>query len=550
MKKENKIYVIGHKNPDTDSICSAIAYADIKNRSCPEKYVPKRAGALNEETAFVLNYFHINTPSYLPDVRIQVKDMDLRETPGADKNISVKCAWNMMQQYHTGTLPILDQEGVLEGLITHGDIAKSYMDAYDNTILADAKPTYQSIAETIDGKILVGDGERFFEKGKVWSGASQPDIMENLLNPHDLVIVGNRSDAQLCAIDGNVSCMIVCMGSKISHSIQKLAEEKDIVIISTDYDAFTVGRLIYQSIPIKYFMKKENLITFHKDEYVEYAKEVMMKKRFREFPVINTKGKYLGMVSRANLLNTKKKKLILVDHNEKAQAVDNIEEAEILEIIDHHRIGSLETFQPVLFRNHPVGCTATILYQVYQEMGMEIPPAIAGCLCAAILSDTLLFRSPTCTDKDREAAEALAKIAEIEIEEFADQMFKAGSNFSKKTPEEIFYQDYKKFVVEDLSLGIGQISCMTEESLAQVKNRLMPFMEKECVKNQVRMSFFMLTNIMEETTELLCYGKGAEQLVSDAYGVSVQKHCCRLDQVVSRKKQLLPRLMYALQRTS
>lgn len=549
MKKESKTYVIGHKNPDTDSICSAIAYADIKNRSCPGKYVPKRAGAINEETAFVLNYFHINAPAYLPDVRTQVKDMDFRETPGADKNVSVKCAWNMMQQYHTGTLPILDKDGILEGLITHGDIAKSYMDAYDNTVLADARPTYRSIAETIEGKILVGDGDRLFEKGKVWSGASQPDIMENLLNPHDLVIVGNRTDTQLCAVDGGVSCMIVCMGSKISYSIQKLAEEKKIVIISTNYDAFTVGRLIYQSIPIKYFMKKDNLITFHKDDYLEFAKEVMMKQRFREFPVVNTKGRYLGMVSRANLLNTKKKKLILVDHNEKSQAVDNIEEAEIIEIIDHHRIGSLETFQPVLFRNHPVGCTATILYQIYLETGLEISKEIAGCLCAAILSDTLLFRSPTCTERDREAAEALAKIAEIEIGEFAERMFEAGSNFSKKTPEEIFYQDYKKFVVEESSFGIGQINCMSEESLVQMKTRMMPFLEKECEKSGVRMSFFMLTNIMEETTEMLCYGKGAEQLVSDAYGLSVENHSCRLEHVVSRKKQLLPRLMYALQRT-
>ena len=232
MKKENKIYIIGHKNPDTDSICSAIAYADIKNRTCREKYVAKRAGAINKETAFVLDYFHMDTPGYLPDVRTQIKDMDFIDTPGADRNLSVKCAWEMMNQYHTGTLPIVNENGILEGLITHGDIAKSYMEAYDNTILSKAKPKYGDIAETIKGQIITGDKNSHFKKGKVWSGASQPDIMENLISENDLVIVGNRTDAQLCAVDINVSCMVVCMGSKISNSIQKLAKGKNIVIIS------------------------------------------------------------------------------------------------------------------------------------------------------------------------------------------------------------------------------------------------------------------------------------------------------------------------------
>lgn len=547
MKKETKTYIIGHKNPDTDSICSAIAYADIKSRTSRGKFIPKRAGALNEETEFVLNYFHVPAPDYLPDVRAQVKDMDIRETPGANQSMSLKRAWSLMRQYGTGTLPIVSEDGILKGLITHGDIAKSYMDASDNTILAQARPTYQSIAETLDGQIVVGDAAARFEKGKVWSGASQTDIMEHLLDEGDLVIVGNRTDMQLCAIDIHVSCMIVCMGTKISGSIQKLAQEKNIVIISTPYDTFSVGRLIYQSIPISFFMKSEELITFRKDDYIEYAKEIMMKKRFREFPVVNAKGKYLGTVSRGNLLNARKKPLILVDHNEKSQAVDNIDEAEILEIIDHHRIGSLETFQPVLFRNQPVGCTATILHQIYEETGLDIPKHIAGCLCAAIVSDTLLFRSPTCTAKDAEAAKALAGIAELDINAFAEQMFLAGSNFSDKSPEEILYQDYKKFVVEDVTFSIGQVSFMSKEALQSVKKCLMPYLEKESRSHSDGMIFFMLTDIMDETTELLCYGKGAERLISEAYNVPVVNHSCVLERIVSRKKQLLPKLMYTLQ---
>lgn len=547
MRKDNKIFVIGHKNPDTDSICSAIAYADIKNRTCKGSYVAKRAGQINEETEFVLNYFKVSTPGYLPDVGTQVKDMELHETPGAEKSMSVKRAWNLMKEHNAVTLPITTQDGKLEGLITTGDIAKSYMDAYDNTILAQARTQYRSIADTVDGEIIVGNEHAYFVKGKVWIGAANPDTMETYIEEDDLVILGNRTEDQLCAIEENASCLIVCLNAKVPKTIQKLAAERDVVIITTPYDTFTVARLIHQSIPIKYFMKKDNLITFRNDDFTEKIKEVMTKNRYRAFPVVNTRGKYIGTVSRRNLLNIKKKQLILVDHNEKSQAVDNIEEAEILEIIDHHRIGTLETFQPVMFRNQPVGCTATIMYQIYSENYLDIPQNIAGLLCSAILSDTLMFRSPTCTALDQEAAEELAKIAKIDIPSYAEKMFRAGSNLSGKTPEEIFYQDYKKFIVDNLVFGVGQISFMSEEELQTVKERLMPYMAKECGKHGVKMVFFMLTNIIKESTELLCYGEKSEKLIYDAFSQKVEDSSCRLKGIVSRKKQLIPRFMNALQ---
>ena len=304
---------------------------------------------------------------------------------------------------------------------------------------------------------------------------------------------------------------------------------------------------IHQSIPIKYFMKKDNLVIFRSDDFTDKIKDIMTKTRYRAFPVVNTRGKYIGTVSRRNFMSIKKKQLILVDHNERSQAVDNIEEAEILEILDHHRIGSLETFQPIMFRNQPVGCTATIMYEIYAEKYLEIPENIAGLLCAAILSDTLMFRSPTCTERDKEAAQELAKIAKIEIESFANKMFRAGSNLSSKTPEEIFYQDYKKFIVDDLAFGVGQISFMSEEELQTVKDRLMPYMEKECGKHGIKMVFFMLTNIIKESTELLCYGEGSDGLVYEAFGEKVEDSSCRLEGVVSRKKQLIPKFMNALQ---
>ncbi|MCI5509237.1 MAG: putative manganese-dependent inorganic diphosphatase [Oliverpabstia sp.] len=547
MKKNNKVFIIGHKNPDTDSICSAIAYADIKNRTEKGTFVAKRAGQINEETEFVLKYFHKDAPGYLPDVGTQVKDMELHETPGAEKSMSVKRAWNLMKEYNAVTLPITTKSGELEGLITTGDIAMSYIDAYDNSILAKARTQYRSIADTLDGEVIVGNEHGYFIKGKVWIGGAHPETMESYIAEDDLVILGNRAEDHLCAIEANVSCLIVCLGGKVSQTIQRLAAERDVVIITTPYDTFTVARLIHQSIPIKYLMKNENLITFRNDDFTDKIKDIMTKNRYRAFPVVNTRGKYIGTVSRRNLLNIQKKKIILVDHNEKSQAVDNIDEAEIVEIIDHHRIGSLETFQPVMFRNQPVGCTATIMYQIYSEKYLDIPQDIAGLLCAAILSDTLMFRSPTCTEQDKEAAGELAKIAKIDIESFAGQMFRAGSNLSSKTPEEIFYQDYKKFIAGELVFGVGQISFMSEEELQTVKERLMPYVEKECGNHGVTMVFFMLTNIIKESTELICYGKGSDKLVYDAFQVEVKDESCRLEGVVSRKKQLIPRFMNALQ---
>jgi manganese-dependent inorganic pyrophosphatase len=256
------------------------------------------------------------------------------------------------------------------------------------------------------------------------------------------------------------------------------------------------------------------------------------------------------MISRRNLLDARKKKLVLVDHNERSQAVDGLEEAEILEIIDHHRIGSIETLSPVFFRNQPLGCTATIVYQMYQENGVEISEEIAGLLCSAILSDTLIFRSPTCTQVDKHAAEELAKIAGIDPVEYAKQMFMAGSNLKNKSPEEIFYQDFKKFSAGDVSFGVGQINFMGSEELENIKQKLLPYLEKAFLEHGVDMIFFMLTNIMEESTELLYRGNNAKEVLESAFHLPEKEDRILLRGVVSRKKQLIPALMGALQADS
>ena len=549
MRNQERIFVIGHKNPDTDSICSAIAYADIKNRTSQKvKYIPKRAGQINEETEYVLNRFGMLPPGYLSNIGTQVKDMDIRMSPDADKSMSLKNAWDLMMEKSIVSLPIRDREGQLEGLITIGDIAKTYMDTTDSYLLSRARTQYRRIAETIAGTVIEGNEHGYFTKGKVLVGTANPEMLKAYIESDDLIIMGDREEDHLQAIAQNVSCIIVGMGIEVTEKVIKLAHEKEIVIIMSPYDTFTIARLINQSIPVRYIMKTDNLVTFNTEDFTDDIQNEMIKHRHRAFPVINKKGKCIGTISRRNFLDMHKKKVALVDHNEKDQAVDNIDKAEIVEIIDHHKLGSLETISPISFRNQPVGCTATILYEMYGEQKLEISPNIAGLLCAAIISDTLMFRSPTCTLSDKMAAGALALIAGINIEQFAREMFKAGSNLKDKSPEEIFYQDYKKFIAEDeISFGVGQISSMDSDELTEIKERLIPFMVSECGRHGVSRVFFMLTNIIEESTELLYYGEGSEEMASTAFHMEPTDGVFDLKGVVSRKKQLIPALMEAAQ---
>lgn len=550
MRNQEKIFVIGHKNPDTDSICSAIAYCDIKNRtSQKQRFVPKRAGQINEETEYVLSRFGVQPPGYLSNIGTQVKDMDIRMSPEADKSMSLKAAWDIMQENSIVSLPIRDKEGALEGLITIGDIAKTYMDTTDSYLLSRARTQYQKIAETIHGEIIEGNPHGYFIKGRVMVGTANPDKMKEYIEEDDMIIMGDREEDHLQAIAQNVSCIIVGLGIQVTEKVVKLAHEKDIIIIASPYDTFTIARLINQSIPVRYIMKTDNLVTFNTEDFTDDIQDVMIKHRHRAFPVINKKGKCIGTISRRNFLGMHKKQVVLVDHNEVDQAVDNIEKADILEIIDHHKLGTLQTVQPISFRNQPVGCTGTIMYQIYGEQKLEIPPKIAGLLCAAIISDTLMFRSPTCTAMDKAAAEKLAEIAGVKCEELASEMFAAGSNLKNKSPEEIFYQDFKKFELNKSSFGVGQITSVNADELTEIKKELLPYMEKALGSHGESMLFFMLTDIINESTELLFYGGDSKNVVSEAFHKEPQEgeQSVILPGVVSRKKQLIPSFMTAMQ---
>ena len=547
-QETNSVWIIGHKNPDADSICAAIAYAALKNQTDREHYVPKRAGSMNGETQYVLDYFGVEAPEEVSDVGAQVKDINIRRTAGVREGITLKKAWELMQTERVVTLPIVNESRKLVGLISNNDIAMCYMEVSNQESLSQARPRYHNIIETLNGTLLTGNEHGIFMHGKVEVAAGNRERVEEYIAKDDLVILGDREEMQVRSLELDVSCMIICGGSQVSKQVLDMAASRDCVLISTPYDTFTTARLINQSMPIRSIMTRNNLITFELDDYVEDIREVMSKERHRDFPVLDENGDYVGMISRRNLLNMQKKRVILVDHNEKTQAVDGISGAEILEIIDHHRIGSLETISPVFFRNQPLGSTSSIIWSMYQEKGIEVDPKIAGLLCAAIISDTLMFRSPTCTQFDQMAAQTLAQIAGIDIETFASNMFRAGSDFSKKTIQEICYLDFKTFTAEKVTFGVSQISAMSALDLEEVKRRMQEYLDTMLLERKLDMVFIMLTNIVQEQSEILCAGEGAARILSQAFtNAEIEDNETLLKGVISRKKQFIPELIRALQ---
>ena len=545
-KRKEKIYVIGHKNPDTDSICSAIAYADLRQKVTGQVHEAKRAGHVNDETAYVLDRFGVEAPKLLTDVRLQVRDLDIHEMPGLKPNASIRDTWERMRQEQAKTLPIV-KDDELVGVVSTGDIAKSYMDVYDSEILSKARTQYRNIVKTLDGTMITGNEHGYFMRGKVAIGASSPNLMEEFIEKDDLVILGDLEEAQACAVNIDASCMVICKDAEVSPKLIQKAKEQSIVIIQTPYDTFTTARLINQSIPVKFYMTSGPLTMFRMNDYVDDIKDIMAKKRFRDFPILDRHGRFKGFISRRRFLGASKKKVILVDHNERSQAVDGIEEAEIIEIIDHHILGDIETVSPITFRNQPVGCTATIINQMYEENEIEVPREIAGILCGAIISDTLLFRSPTCTPLDERTAKKLAKISDIDLEQMAQEMFNAGSNLKGKSAEDICFQDFKQFTVNDTIFGVGQITSMSKEELAAIRDMMTEHLPKVLEAHNLNMIYFMLTDILAESTELLCVGTGARGIALSAFDLPDNAKSLILKGVVSRKKQLIPVLVETMQ---
>ena len=547
-KAAHKVVVIGHRNPDTDSICSAIAYAELKNKTSSLVCEPRRAGRMNQETEFVLKKFGVTPPRMCTDVNPKIRDVDFREMPGINGSTSLRKAWEIMRDKQIDTLPITDAGNELLGLITVKDIATANMDVFDTEVLAKSRTSYKNILETLGGTMVVGDENAVCTTGHIKIGTATPEMLESAVEKGDIVILTNRYESQLCAIEKEASLLIICNGAKVGRTIQRIAEETGVAIMSVACDSYAAGKLMSQCAPISYYMTRDDIVKFTLVTPVSDVTRVMTKVRHRYFPVLDEDGKYCGMVSRRNIINLQKRRIILVDHNEATQAVEGFDQAEILEIIDHHRIGSLETSGPVYFRNQPVGCTATIITQMYDENGVEIPPQTAGLLLAAILSDTLMFRSPTCTPVDEASARRLAKIAGVDINEFANEMFEAGEKLDGKTAEEVFLQDFKVFMCGDVRFGVAQGSYMTRKNLVAAENLLRPYLEEARNKQNVEDIYMLLTDVPKEESVVICSGRYAGEVLTDGFEVQpAEDSSWTLPGVVSRKKQFIPALMSAYQ---
>ena len=537
------VKIIGHRNPDTDSVCAAIAYSRLKSQIDPEHaYKPCRAGALNRETDFVLRRFQVPVPQLYTDVRPQIRDVDFRRTPGVEGELSLRRVWMAMRDEKIDTLCIVENDD-LKGVITVKDIATANLNSLDTHILADAGTSYRNIVDTLNAEVLYGDIADKKVDGHIVVAAGSPEQIEQAVSKGDIVILTNRAEGQLTAIERDAGCIVVCSGSQVSRAILMLAEEKNCIVLRTDCSPYVAGQLLPQAVPIRYYMVSEDLLTFTLNSLVEDAAKVMATVRHHYFPVVDDKDRYLGMVSRRNLMNLHRKQLILVDHNEKSQAAEGLKDAEVLEIIDHHRISALETDSPVYFRNVPVGCTCTIIYQMYLENGVKIDPSTAGLMLSAILSDTLMFRSPTCTPMDQQAAQALAEIAGVDMESYADAMFEAGGDVTGKSAEEIFNGDYKVFTCGEIRFGVGQSSYMSEKNRKAGRQLVGPYLETALLKQRLDYIFYMITDVRASATELLLAGQGAEDVAAEAFGTEVRDGLALLPGVVSRKKQVIPALM-------
>ena len=547
-KEAHKVVVIGHRNPDTDSICSAIAYAELKNRTSTLVCEPRRAGKMNQETEFVLKKFGVTPPRMCTDVNPKIRDVDYREMPGIPGSTSLRRAWKIMRDQQIDTLSITSADNELEGIITVKDLATANMDVFDTAVLAKSRTSYKNILETLNGTMVVGNADAVCTTGHIKIGTATPEMLESSVEKGDIVILSNRYESQLCAIEKEASLLIICNGAKVGRTIQRIADETGVAIMTTPVDTYAAGKLISQCAPISYYMTRDNILKFTLVTPVADVLRVMAKVRHRYFPILDEEGKYCGMVSRRNVIALRKRRIILVDHNEATKAVEGFDQAEILEIIDHHRIGSLETSGPVYFRNQPVGCTATIITQMYDENGVDIPPQIAGLLLAAILSDTLAFRSPTCTPVDENAAKRLAKIAGVDIEEFSTEMFEAGEKLDGKTPEEVFLQDFKVFMCGDIRFGVAQGSYMTRKNLQAAQALLQPYLEEARNKQNVEDLYMLLTDVPKEESVVICTGRYAAEVLSNGFeSRPAADGSWTLPGVVSRKKQFIPAMMSAYQ---
>ena len=542
---KNIIYITGHRNPDTDSICAAIAYAEFKNKTGKIPAVPIRLGEINRETQFILNYFKVEKPELVTTVKTQISDLDIDIVAPISPDISLKMAWSIMRKNDTKTLPVIDDNDRLAGVASVSNLASSYLDVWDNSILAKSNTTLENILDTLSAKCIYRTTDTFKITGKIIVSAMHPESTKSIIEVGDVAICGDREDSQLLIIDSKASLLIITGNHTPTDQVIELAKTNGCTIIETPYDTFTASRLITQSIPINHVMSKKNIISFNSDDFIDEIKSIMIETRYRSYPVIDENNKVIGSISRYHLISENKKKIILVDHNEKTQSVLGLEDAEILEIIDHHRIADVQTGSPIYFRNEPVGSTSTIVANIFFENGIRPSKSVSGLLCAAIISDTLLLKSPTSTIVDELTLNKLSQIANLNIEEFAKEMFKAGTSLDGKTAEEIFYQDFKPFTLNTFKVGVSQVGTMYIEGFDPLKDDMIELMNKKAKEDGFDLILLMLTDILNGGSVLIAAGEHRD-IVSKAFDVTLTNDGVYIPGIVSRKKQVIPPITAAL----
>ena len=561
---KDKILIYGHKNPDTDSICSSLAVAYLKNQMVKEsaddenkfwgqidrncEYISMAAGKPNSETEYVLEKFGVEAPKVETDIRRQICDIDMKWVSPIEASTSLRDAWMKMQEQGAYTAPIIE-DGKILGISTIGDISRTYMNVHDKELISKAKTPYKNLLETIDGKMIVGDENGTIDSGKVLIIAANPENVGVNWQPGDIAILSNDVAAQKMLIEKGARCIIVTLGVEVSDEVKKMAEEQNVDIIVTEFDTYKVAKIINQSIPVRYFvLPKDEICGFKDTDYIDDIREAITTKRHRDFPVMGNDNKFKGMISRTSLLDMGSKKVILVDHNEINQAVFGLSDCQVVEIIDHHKLGTVETNQPISVINRPVGCTCTIVYSLFKENGIEIPDHIKGLLISAILSDTMLFKSPTCTSEDKLAATTMAKELGLDLEEHWSGMLRASLDLDSKSEREIMYQDYKRFESDDLVFGAGQILAADDSDVSAVKERMCPYLATALSDEGIDFVSLMITNVSTDSTDLIFYGDSAKGIIESAFGTESKDQCVHLPGVVSRKKQLIPPIMSVLQK--
>ena len=530
------IYVTGHRNPDTDSIVSAMAYAALRNALGDREFVPARLGHISDETRLVLGRFGFEPPIRIQTMRTQVRDLDYDTPPALSGAVTVSRAWTALQNNRSiPAIPVTNDNGELYGMLSPSEIA-----SYDMRTLSDSRvdriPVF-NLLSVLDGKIINEDGYLADTiSGEV--SIALPQDNENLLfrGPDAIVIIGEQPEMARRALEQQVSCLIICQ-AELPEELRQ--QQTNTCIIATPFDAYKAARMVYYAIEVARVCRTEDLEAFHLTDYLDDVREIVLKSRHRSYPILDENDKVVGTLSRYHLIKPRRKRVVLVDHNEAAQSVPGLEQAEILEIIDHHRLADIQTGGPIYFRNEPVGSTATIIAEMYQERGLMPSQNLAGLMAAAIVADTVMFKSPTSTPRDHRMAERMARIANISLDELGREIFSASIG-EAKSAESLLFSDFKDFHIAGHDLGVSQITCVDSQRMMQRKDEFLTLMEKTSRERGYKLMILMLTDVLLEGTQLLYVGD--DDTMTQAFGVQFRDHTAFLPGVVSRKKQIIPML--------